>query len=331
MEFSISIKDDGSIEILENESGHQLSNKRISKGKSSTVILNNYTIVDIETTGFDTQFDEIIELSAIKISNNKKQDTFHTLVHPTQEIDEFIISHTGITNQMLEPAPTIETVLPSFIDFIGNDVVVGHNVNFDINFIYDYCVDILEKPFINDFVDTMRLTRKLFPESPNHKLITLANFLNLAKIPNHRAEADCEAVLELYQLIAQYVEKNNFNLQELFKRHNKNHHSPASHVTTTKSEFNEDHPFFRKTCVFTGALEKMQRKDAMQIVADLGGCCSDSVTKKTNYLILGNLDYCKTIKDGKSSKLKKAQSLILSGHDLEIISENIFYSLISIG
>ena len=72
----------------------------------------------------------------------------------------------------------------------------------------------------------------------------------------------------------------------------------------------------------------MQRKEAMQIVADLGGIPGDGVTKKTNYLMLGNNDYCKTIKDGKSSKQKKAEKLILEGADLQIISEQVFYDLI---
>ena len=67
----------------------------------------------------------------------------------------------------------------------------------------------------------------------------------------------------------------------------------------------------------------------MQIVADLGGQNADSVTKKTNYLILGNNDYCKSIKDGKSSKQKKAEKLKLDGYDIEIIPENVFYDIIS--
>ena len=72
----------------------------------------------------------------------------------------------------------------------------------------------------------------------------------------------------------------------------------------------------------------MVRKDAMQIVADLGGFCGDNVTSKTNFLILGNNDFCTSMKDGKSSKQKKAEKLMLEGKDLQIISENVFYDLI---
>ena len=95
------------------------------------------------------------------------------------------------------------------------------------------------------------------------------------------------------------------------------------------TEFDEDNPFFEKVCVFTGVLEKMKRSDAAQLVVDLGGICGNSVTKKTNYLILGNNDYCPTIRDGKSTKQKKAEELKLKGNDIEIISENTFYDMLN--
>lgn len=72
----------------------------------------------------------------------------------------------------------------------------------------------------------------------------------------------------------------------------------------------------------------MIRKDAMQIVVDLGGINGNSVTAKTNYLILGNNDYCSLIKDGKSNKQKKAEKLKLKGNDIEVITENVFYDMI---
>ena len=73
----------------------------------------------------------------------------------------------------------------------------------------------------------------------------------------------------------------------------------------------------------------MLRKDAMQIVVNMGGFCFDTVTKKTNFLVLGNNDYCSTVKDGKSSKHKKAEQLMLKGQDIQIITENVFYDMIN--
>ena len=83
--------------------------------------------------------------------------------------------------------------------------------------------------------------------------------------------------------------------------------------------------FYKKNCVFTGALQ-IVRKQAMQIVADLGGFCQDNVTKDTNFLILGNYDYSS---NEKSSKHKKAEKYIVQGQDIRILSENVFMDLIA--
>ena len=81
-------------------------------------------------------------------------------------------------------------------------------------------------------------------------------------------------------------------------------------------------------CIHWHIQKRLQRKDAMQLVVNLGGQCGDNVTAKTNYLILGNNDFCSLIKDGKSNKQKKAESLILKGKDIQILCENVFYDLV---
>ena len=110
---------------------------REQKGKSLIDIPNNYVVFDIETTGLDPEFDEIIEIGAVKIKDGIKIDTFNSLIKPEYEIDEFITELTGITNEMVENAPSIDEVLPKFMDFIKDYIIIGHNVNFDINFFYD--------------------------------------------------------------------------------------------------------------------------------------------------------------------------------------------------
>ena len=90
-----------------------------------------------------------------------------------------------------------------------------------------------------------------------------------------------------------------------------------------------DSPLYGKVCVFTGKLDTLTRKDAAQLVADLGGICADGVTKKTNFLIMGTNEYCPTIVGGKSTKQKKAESLILKGADLQILTENVFLDMLA--
>jgi DNA polymerase-3 subunit epsilon len=104
----------------------------------------------------------------------------------------------------------------------------------------------------------------------------------------------------------------------------------ANDITTENTDFDITHPLYQKVCVFTGTLDKMLRKDAMQIVVDLGGICDDNITSRTNFLILGNNDYSPLVKDGKSNKQKKAEKLKLDGNDIEIISESVFYDIVNV-
>ena len=102
----------------------------------------------------------------------------------------------------------------------------------------------------------------------------------------------------------------------------------AKDIIGDETKINPDSPIYKKRCVFTGKLEKFTRVQAMQVVADLGGINEDRVTKNTNFLILGNNDYCSTIKDGKSSKQKKAEKNKLAGQDIEIVPETVFYDML---
>lgn len=300
-----------------------IDSERMHKGKSLLNSINDYIVIDLETTGLDPKFDEIIEIGAIKVINNKIQDSFSTLIHPNRDISDFITNLTGITNDMLINAPSIKEVLPSFIEFIGNHILVGHNVNFDINFLYDNILYNLDEPLVNDFIDIMRFSRRFFKEYDNHKLCTLVNNFGIKTFPKHRALIDCYSTQLCYEYIKQYIVDNNIDISIVFK-HTK---LKASDVSATVNEFDESHPLYGKICAFTGVLS-VPRKEAMQYVCNVGGICADSVTNDTNFLILGNNDYCSTIIEGKSSKQKKAESYILKGNDLTILSENTFWDLL---
>lgn len=298
---------------------------REQKGNSLLALPDHYTVVDLETTGLDPQWNDIIEFGAERVENDIVIDHFSALVNPGYEIDEFITELTGITNEMLVVASTISEVLPLFIDFIGNSTIIGHNVNFDVNFIYDNCIATLDKPFHNNFIDTMRLSRRLFPNEKHHRLCDLIERFGIGDLVKHRALADVEQTNSCYQYMKHYMRDNGIDISTFST--GKNGFS-AKDIKTTVSEFNENSPVYNKIIVFTGTLERMTRKEAMQLVVDHGGLCGDSINKKTNYLVLGNNDYCTTIKDGKSSKQKKAEQLKLAGNDIEIISENVFYDML---
>lgn len=312
-----------------------MSKERIYKGKSIIDFPNQYIVIDIETTGLSPIYDEIIEIAAIKVENGVPTYTFSTLVKPTHDIDDFISALTGITNDMLSTAPTLENVLPLFIDFIGDNTLLGHNVNFDINFLYDNIENILGIYLKNHFIDTMRIFRKLYPELAHHRLLDLASNYGIDYTRAHRSLTDCKITYYCFKKMVEEISQKYESPQyfiNLFKKAPRKTYSTllkANDIIAHVENIDEDNPLYGKTFVFTGSLEKMLRKEAMQIVANFGGVNGDNVTKSTNYLVLGNNDYCKSIKDGKSNKHKKAEALKLSGHDIEIISENVFYDMIS--
>lgn len=320
--ITISINPDGTIEIGRNEKTIR------EKGTSLISIPSDYTAIDIETTGLDPSYDEIIEIGAIKVRNNKITNKFSSLVKPESEISEFIEELTGITNEMLSTAPEIENVLPDFVEFINNDTLLGHNIHFDINFLYDSLMQIYDHKLSNNFVDLMRLARKAYPDFKNHKLITIAKNLNVNIDVTHRSLADCSITHQCFQIMANKFNFDSETLKSLWKTSSSGKSQDLRNIVPEVSNFDIDHLLYDKFCTFTGKLERMARKDAAQLVVNLGGKCLNSVTKQTNFLILGNFEYNATIKDGKSSKLKKAEKLILEGQDLQILSENVFYDLI---
>lgn len=307
----------------------EIRRARPGRGESLLLFTGDYTAVDVETTGLDPSFCDIIEIAAVRYRAGVEVGKFESLVHIDDELDEFIEHLTGITDEMLAGAPAAADVLAAFLDFVGDDTLLGHRAAFDVNFVYDTCARLGLGPLRNDFIDTMRLSRRLFPALKNQKLKTVAGELGVDVSRAHRAADDARTAGVCYEAMKRRAVESGVDLAELFAPHR--HKLRAVDVTAAGSDFDEDGPVYGNLFVFTGVLEKVQRRDAMQAVVDRGGKCGDSVTKKTNYLVLGNNDFCSTIKGGKSTKQKKAEEYKLAGLDIEIISENVFYDMIEEG
>ena len=305
---------------------------RPEKGTSMIDFPEKYVVIDLETTGLSPDWDRIIEIGAIKVENGSIIDTFQHLVYPGGEISSFIEQLTGITNEMLAGQPYIDDVLPLFDKFVGDSIVMGHNVNFDINFLYEDYENVFGIPFSNDFIDTIRIARKIYPELPHHRLKDIVEHLGIEENGYHRALQDCEYTYECYKSMQNSVMYDFGGIKEFQKLfiYKKNRQKiDLRKLTTEKTNFDETNPLYKKVCVFTGKLEKYTRQEAAQIVVNLGGTCGNTVNKNTDYLILGNNDYCSSIKNGKSSKQKKAEEYKLKGQDIEIIPESVFYDMIS--
>lgn len=174
-------------------------NQRIHKGKSLIKNISDYTVIDIETTSLDSASGEILEISAIKVKNKQIVDTFSKLIKVNEEIGPFTTNLTGITNEMiLNKGEDLIDVLISFSNFLENDIIIGHNVNFDINFLYDSMEENLGEALTNDYIDTLRLSRKILPTLAHHRLDDLIEYFNLNTRNLHRALNDCILTNEVY-------------------------------------------------------------------------------------------------------------------------------------
>ena len=289
-------------------------------------IIDNYCVLDLETTGLSPNYDSIIEIGIIKVKENKIVDKYNSLINPGFLINEYITSITGITNEMLKGKPKIIDLKKEVLNFIGNDVLVGHNISFDVSFLQKGFNEELK----NEYIDTLQFCRKLFKELSHHRLTDMSNYLEISR-NEHRSMSDCLCTKELYDFIKEKMKNNGLEINDIFAKRNYSSKNIDIHaIKPDNIEIDEDNFFYNKHCVFTGKLEKMIRKDAMQIVVNVGGILDNSVTKKTNYLILRNNAYCSSIKDGKSSKHKKAEKYKLEGQDIEIIDEDTFYNLFNL-
>lgn len=294
----------------------------MSRSNNIKEIIDDYCVVDTETTGLSSYYDEIIEVGVLRVRNNEIVEKYSQLIKPENEVGAFITSLTGITNDMLIDMPSILDIKEELLNFIGGDIIIGHNTSFDIRFLN--CG--LETELDNKYMDTFQFSRKLYPELKHHRLSDMVKYLNLHN-NEHRSIADCISTKELYDCIKAHMCDNNIDISDLWKV--KNNRLDISSITPDVVEIDEDNFFYNRHVVFTGKLERMIRKDAMQIIVNLGGILDSGVNNKTNYLILGDNDYNAMLKGEKSSKHKKAEKLKLAGNDIDIIDELTFYDLIN--
>lgn len=189
--------------------------KPIVNNTKSQGIDTGYIVFDIETTGFSSKNDKITEIGAVKIIDGQIVDKFSQLVNPNIKIPERIVELTGITDELVADKPTIDEVLPKFIDFIGDNVLVAHNASFDLGFIRENC-NLLGLEFNNTSLDTLGLSRELLPHLKSHKLNILAKNMNVSLENHHRAVDDSEATGRIFlKFVEMLKEKGITKLEEI--------------------------------------------------------------------------------------------------------------------
>lgn len=295
---------------------------------------NIAVIVDLETEGLDSNEHQIIEIGAIKIDlqTGEVLDQFQTFSLPEvyyeydeddeeydeeearcydkYELDIEIQILTGITSEMLLGAPYNQEAVDSFFKFAENYPIWAYSAGFDSKFL-----NIYTKEF-RPLRDILTVARRAFPNLPNHKLVTVADYLNISTEGSHRAIADCLMAKEvLVQGLKIYADH-----PELLPHHFK--------VSDYKA--NENAMFFGKTIVFTGALTTMKREVAAKHASKYGFKIGAAVSKTTDYLVVGIQDLSNLAGHEKSTKHRTADELIESGLDIKIITENDFLEIIKV-
>lgn len=162
------------------------------RGKELKKYIENYVVFDFETTGISTARDEIIEISAIKVAGHQPTAQFSRLVNPQRPIPAQASRVNGITDRMVADEPVLEAVLPEFLDFIGDEVLIGHNIrSFDMLFLYRAAEERLSAAVKNDYIDTLPMARACLPQLSHHRLVDLAEHFQISTKGAHRALGDC--------------------------------------------------------------------------------------------------------------------------------------------
>lgn len=277
---------------------------------------DDYTVVDIETTGLDPLKDEITELAAVRVRGNCMIETFEKLVNPGVDIPEDITNLTGITDEMVCNAPRLSEVWDDFVDFIGEDPLVGHNiVHFDVKFLN---TKMPEKPIQNRLIDTAMMSKKVLAGNvPDFKLKTIAKCLEVPDDQEHRGLSDAIMTYECYEAMRIYAHKNDIIVESArYKDWKPSDIKPGDSAVPNG-------PLKGKTFVFTGNSARISRKNAMQLAVDAGGQVKGGVTMKTTHLVVGDM------LEESTSKYQKALDLRKAGQEIAIITTDEFIDMLS--
>ena len=186
------------IKILYGVEGYLVEdNAPVIKNANDESLSQTFVVFDLETTGFSNKNDKITEIGAVKIENFKVVDRFSQLINPQKDISYKVQELTGITNDLIKDKPTIEEVLPKFIEFIGDSVMVAHNADFDMGFMQQKCRE-QNIEFKNTSIDTLTLARTLLPHMKRFRLNLIAKELGVPLLNHHRAVDDAEATAHIF-------------------------------------------------------------------------------------------------------------------------------------
>ncbi len=226
---------DQNIKILYGCEGYYVNDvddRIVVHGEKNITFDEEYVAFDLETTGLSSKKDKIIEIGAVILKNGREVDRFQTFVDPERHLEPKIVELTGITEDMLKGAPKIEEVLPKFLEFCGDRVLVAHNSDFDTGFIRAECLR-QGYEFTATALDTLILSQNLMPQLNKFKLDIVSNALSLPDFNHHRAADDAMTCgLIFHRFIEKLEELDIHDLQSI---------NPAMMKLRSKSRIGDRH------------------------------------------------------------------------------------------
>lgn len=308
----------------------------------------DFVAIDFETA--TKQYSSACAVGIAIVEQMKVKQTFYTLLNPgLSEFDAENIEIHGINPEDVIGAPSLDKFLIQFSDLFGKVAIVAHNAYFDMNVLRCSCYT---SKYFDDFkyIDSVSIARDYVPGQKD--LASCANYFGIDMGKHHNAEDDAITCAKI--IIECIAQSNASNFGEFCFSHPnvKIHHFSdlmdntqnsmptkvsrqrhfdtirPSDVSCTVDNVDWDGPLYGKNIVFTGNLS-IDRRDAMQLAVNAGAVVKSSVSKKTDYLVVGEQDLSLVGDDGMSTKEERAYALITSGQaDIKIIKEDDYLSLV---
>ena len=297
----------------------------------------NFLAIDFETANSSRA--SICSIGIVIVENGLIKEEIHTYIDPKDEFTYFNTVIHGITEDMVQGAPTFKEYWPELKAMIENEVLIAHNASFDMSAMR-YALDLFREPYADfTYGCSYVFSKKVWPSLFDHKLSTVADHLGIS-FKHHDALEDARAAALV--TLAALENSETDSLEELSDMHNLQlglHHvdrySPAGAKKRKKSaivpmrKVNKSHPFFNASIVFTGKLQTMTRGEATKLVLNYGGVCKNNVTRNTGYLVIGDYDLTNFTEVFQSVKMHKVEELINQGHPIKILGENDFLRMVT--
>tara|TARA_B100000795_G_scaffold266511_1_gene249800 strand:+ start:703 stop:1623 length:921 start_codon:yes stop_codon:yes gene_type:complete len=304
----------------------------------------DFIAIDFETANSNRH--SACEIGIVKVENFIITDKKSFLIKPKENYFDWMNTEIhGINEETVENEPEFDVIYSKIKDDFENYPIIAHNASFDIS-VLRHTLDLYDLPYPKtNYTCTYQMSKSSLKGCLSYRLDTISKFLNI-KLEHHRALSDANACAEI--AIKLFKDNSVTDLNQIkdvfrirvgelidggYKPSLTIHKSKNKNYKISDLEFEEsfqpENLFFEKNVVFTGTLSSMQRKEAQVKVLEIGGKCSSGVNNSTNFLIVGDQDYSRYGDGFKSSKLKKAETLMNDGKEIELLSESQFLEMIN--